>query len=64
MQGQSQLLEIVRALHPPRRFARRLYGQGVEYVHIYDANQSQIRDPDLIYPGQVFEIPKDLDTTG
>jgi nucleoid-associated protein YgaU len=46
------------------RIARRLYGQGVEYVHIYDANQSQIRDPDLIYPGQVFEIPKDLDTTG
>jgi nucleoid-associated protein YgaU len=46
------------------RIARRLYGQGFEYVHIYDANQSQIRDPDLIYPGQVFEIPKDLDTTG
>jgi nucleoid-associated protein YgaU len=39
------------------RIARRLFGNGFKYVHIYDANQAQIRDPDLIYPGQVFEIP-------
>lgn len=39
------------------RIARRLLGSGVKYVHIYEANQGQIRDPDLIYPGQVFEIP-------
>jgi nucleoid-associated protein YgaU len=39
------------------RIARRLYGEGLHYVHIYGANQGQIRDPDLIYPGQVFEVP-------
>ena len=39
------------------RIARRLFGAGFKYVHIYDANQAQIRDPDLIYPGQVFEVP-------
>ena len=44
------------------RIARRLFGSGYKYVHIYDANQAQIRDPDLIYPGQVFEIPAAVGT--
>ena len=39
------------------RIARRLYGEGVQYTVIYEANQSQIRDPDLIYPGQVLDVP-------
>jgi nucleoid-associated protein YgaU len=39
------------------RIARRVLGEGMQYVHIYEANQAQIRDPDLIYPGQVFEVP-------
>jgi nucleoid-associated protein YgaU len=39
------------------RIARRSYGQGVRYTVIYDANQGQIRDPDLIYPGQIFVVP-------
>ncbi|WP_353345576.1 LysM peptidoglycan-binding domain-containing protein [Litorivita sp. NS0012-18] len=33
------------------------YGEGVEYMRIFNANRAQIRDPDLIYPGQVFDIP-------
>ncbi|MBI1773705.1 MAG: LysM peptidoglycan-binding domain-containing protein [Proteobacteria bacterium] len=37
--------------------ARRVYGQGTQYTVIYQANQDQIRDPDLIYPGQVFQLP-------
>lgn len=40
------------------RIARRSYGEGIRYTVIYQANKNQIRDPDLIYPGQVFEIPK------
>ena len=40
------------------RIARRTYGGGVQYTLIYEANQDQIRDPDLIYPGQVFVLPK------
>lgn len=37
--------------------SRRIYGEGERYTLIYDANQDQIRDPDLIYPGQVFVLP-------
>ncbi|MEO0977344.1 MAG: LysM peptidoglycan-binding domain-containing protein [Pseudomonadota bacterium] len=40
------------------RISRRLYGDGVRYTTIYQANQDQIRDPDLIYPGQVFLTPE------
>ncbi|MCH8489351.1 MAG: Ig-like domain-containing protein [Oceanicaulis sp.] len=40
------------------RIARRLYGDGVQYTVIYQANREQIRDPDLIYPGQVFRAPE------
>lgn len=37
--------------------ATRNYGDGLLYVRLYEANRDQIRDPDLIYPGQVFTIP-------
>ena len=40
------------------RIARRTYGDGVRFSVIYEANQSQIRDPDLIYPGQIFTVPQ------
>jgi nucleoid-associated protein YgaU len=39
------------------RIARQAYGQGVRYTVIYQANHDQIRDPDLIFPGQVFTLP-------
>ncbi len=38
--------------------AKRLYGNGIRYSTIYQANTDQIRNPDLIYPGQVFVIPE------
>jgi len=34
------------------------FGSGVEYVRVYEANRDLIRDPDLIYPGQVFALPE------
>ncbi len=37
--------------------ARRVYGEGVKYSTIYQANTGQIRDPNRIYPGQVFQLP-------
>lgn len=40
------------------RLARRVYGRGMEYTVIFEANREQIRDPDLIYPGQAFMVPK------
>lgn len=39
------------------QIARAVYGDGVAYTVIYDANRQQIADPDLIFPGQVFEVP-------
>ncbi|OAB60380.1 hypothetical protein AY599_15880 [Leptolyngbya valderiana BDU 20041] len=38
--------------------ARRTYGAGPRYTVIFEANEDQIRDPDLIYPGQIFVLPR------
>jgi nucleoid-associated protein YgaU len=40
------------------QISRRAYGIGTRYLIIYSANLSQIRDPERIYPGQVFRVPK------
>ena len=37
--------------------AKHLYGSGFAYVTIYQANKNQIKNPDLIYPNQVFVLP-------
>jgi len=39
------------------QIARQLYGSGVRYTVIFKENSEQIRDPDLIYPGQMFRLP-------
>lgn len=39
------------------RIARENYGDGILYVKVFEANKDQIRDPDLIYPGQIFTVP-------
>ncbi|MEO0328118.1 MAG: LysM peptidoglycan-binding domain-containing protein [Pseudomonadota bacterium] len=41
------------------RVADRSYGEGIRYTTIFEANRSQIVNPDLIFPGQVFKLPKD-----
>lgn len=38
--------------------AQERYGDGVLYVQVFEANRDKIRDPDLIYPGQVFTVPE------
>ena len=37
--------------------AEETLGNGIFYVQVYEANADLIRDPDLIYPGQVFDLP-------
>lgn len=37
--------------------ARERYGDGLLFVRVFEANANDIRDPDLIYPGQVFDLP-------
>lgn len=39
------------------RLAERTYGKGLRFHMIYEANQDLIRNPDLIYPGQIFRLP-------
>ncbi len=38
--------------------AQARYGEGTHYVRVYEANRDLIRNPDLIYPGQVFSMPE------
>jgi nucleoid-associated protein YgaU len=43
------------------QLSRRVYGRGVRYTTIYLANQGQIADPDMIWPGQVFSVPDETE---
>ncbi|MEP7456928.1 LysM peptidoglycan-binding domain-containing protein [Phyllobacterium sp. SB3] len=40
------------------RISRRTYGEGMRYTTIYLANKEQIRNPNRIFPGQVFALPE------
>jgi nucleoid-associated protein YgaU len=41
------------------RISKRTYGRGTRYTTIYLANADQIKNPNLIWPGQVFTMPKE-----
>jgi nucleoid-associated protein YgaU len=41
--------------------AKKYYGKAARWPEIYEANKGIIKDPNLIYPGQVFVIPDDAD---
>jgi nucleoid-associated protein YgaU len=57
----AQEVPVGRVVVQPRenlwRIARSVYGSGIRYTEIYEANKGNIRDPNLIYPGQVFTVP-------
>jgi hypothetical protein len=55
--GDNRQLHVVRGDNL-WNIARAHYGEGLRYTTIFNANKDQIRDPDLIYPGQVFSLPK------
>ncbi|MFP4520340.1 MAG: LysM peptidoglycan-binding domain-containing protein [Oceanicaulis sp.] len=57
LEARSQGRVVVQPGNSLWRIARRLYGDGFQYTVIYEANRNQIRDPNLIYPGQVFAAP-------
>ncbi|MDH3669237.1 MAG: LysM peptidoglycan-binding domain-containing protein [Paracoccaceae bacterium] len=44
------------------KFAEQHYGEGWRYSVIFSANSNLIRDPDLIYPGQIFKVPELVQT--
>ena len=55
--GEGRRLYVVRG-DTLWNIARAHYGDGFRHIVIYGANKDQIRDPDLIYPGQIFSLPK------
>jgi nucleoid-associated protein YgaU len=40
------------------KIAKQIYGKASLWKTIYEANQDQIKDPDLIFPGQMLRIPE------
>jgi nucleoid-associated protein YgaU len=48
---------VVQAGNSLWQIARHSYGSGLRYTVIYSANLQHIRNPDRIYPGQVFRVP-------
>jgi len=39
------------------KIAKRFYGDANKWPRIHEANRDQIKNPDLIYPGQKLRIP-------
>ena len=39
------------------KIAKELLGDARKWRAIYEANKDQIKNPDLIYPGQVLKLP-------
>ncbi len=46
------------------RVSRRILGRGIRYSTIYNANKNQIKNPSLIFPGQIFKIPEKTANNG
>lgn len=41
------------------KISEKALGNGSRYTEIFEANKPMLKDPDLIYPGQVLRIPQD-----
>jgi len=39
------------------KIAKKVYGDANKWRRIYEANTDQIKNPDLIHPGQILKIP-------
>ena len=58
--GQTGRTIAVRTVQPGNTLwaiARERYGEPMMYLRVFEMNRDRIRDPDLIYPGQVFVLP-------
>lgn len=72
IQGISQVVDQMEVTEPevePSKFhtvekgdtlskiAKEYYGDAMKYPVIFEANKPMLKDPNLIYPGQVLRIP-------
>jgi nucleoid-associated protein YgaU len=44
------------------KIAKKYYGNAMAYPKIFEANREVIKNPDLIFPGQVIRIPQEQST--
>ncbi len=54
--GESEFYTIVKG-DSLWKIAKKYYGDGNKYPVLFEANREVIKDPDLIYPGQVIRVP-------
>ena len=55
--GQGNRTYTVQAGDSLSRIAKREYGDASQWKKIHEANKDQIKDPDLIHPGQTLRLP-------
>ncbi|MBT8202374.1 MAG: peptidoglycan-binding protein LysM [Acidimicrobiia bacterium] len=55
-QAQSKFYTVVSG-DSLSKIAKEFYGDPMKYPVIFEANEPMLKDPDLIYPGQVLRIP-------
>ena len=55
---QTQRTVTVKAGDSLSKIAKRQYGDMNQWSRISEANRDQIKDPDLIHPGQKLKIPR------
>jgi nucleoid-associated protein YgaU len=55
--GSGRVHEVV-AGDTLSKLAKRFYGDAQKYMKIFDANRDQLKDPNLIQPGQKLKIPE------
>lgn len=55
--GASTVLHEVKKGDNLWKIAEKHYGNGSKYPEIFEANKPMLKDPDLIYPGQMLRIP-------
>lgn len=54
--GSSEMYEV-KSGDSLSKIAKNFYGDPMKYKIIFEANQPMLKDPNLIYPGQMLRIP-------
>ena len=57
--SEESQMHVVQSGDTLSAIAKEYYGDAMKYPAIFEANKPMLKDPDLIYPGQVLRIPAD-----
>jgi nucleoid-associated protein YgaU len=56
--GNDASLYVVKSGDTLSGISKEVYGDAMRYPEIFEANKPMLKDPDLIFPGQVLRIPQ------